>query len=199
MVRRFPEETKIFLGSTVTDNQTENVDQEVPVLSPEFLQTVDFPFITPIRLDLKVGAPIILLRNLDPEYRLYNGTRVVILRMGRNVLKTRVLTGDFTGQKRLIPRIKLTTQPAEFPYLLTRLQFPVRLYFSMTINKSQGQSFRLMGVDLRVPVFYHGQFYVAISRVTDVRGLFLLFGRGTTSKVLNIIYPEVLIKGNLQS
>ena len=56
-----------------------------------------------------------------------------------------------------------------------------------------------MGVDLRVSVFCHGQFYITILRATDVRGLFLLFKGGNTGKVLNIIYPEVLIRGNSQS
>jgi len=37
MVRRFPEETRTFLENTVTDNYTENTDQEVSVLSPKFL------------------------------------------------------------------------------------------------------------------------------------------------------------------
>ncbi len=37
----------------------------------------------------------------------------------------------------------------------------------MTINKSQGQSLKYVGLDLRVPVFTHGQLYVALSRATS--------------------------------
>ena len=37
----------------------------------------------------------------------------------------------------------------------------------MTINKSQGQSVQNVGLDVRSPVFTHGQFYVGISRVTS--------------------------------
>ena len=41
----------------------------------------------------------------------------------------------------------------------------------MTINKSQGQSVKHVGLDLRSPVFIHGQFYVAVSRVTSVANI----------------------------
>ena len=48
-------------------------------------------------------------------------------------------------------------------FQLKRRQFPVHLAFSITINKAQGQSVRRVGIDLRVPVFSHGQLYVALS------------------------------------
>jgi len=40
----------------------------------------------------------------------------------------------------LIPRIRLSPNAETLSVPLKRLQFPVRLAFSMTINKSQGQS-----------------------------------------------------------
>jgi ATP-dependent exoDNAse (exonuclease V) alpha subunit len=61
----------------------------------------------------------------------------------------------------------------------------------MTINKSQGQSFKAVGVDLRTPVFTHGQFYVAASRVTSKTGLSILLP-SNTDKTANIVYPEIL-------
>jgi hypothetical protein len=61
----------------------------------------------------------------------------------------------------------------------------------MTINKSQGQSFEAIGVDLRSLVFTHGQFYVAASRVTSKSGLCVLLPPNTTS-TCNIVYPEIL-------
>jgi len=39
--------------------------------------------------------------------------------------------------------------------LIKRLQFPVRLAFAMTINKSQRQSLEVCGINLEFPGFAH--------------------------------------------
>jgi hypothetical protein len=149
------------------------------------------------RLRLKIGAPVLLLRNLAPQEGLCNGTRLSVTRLGRRCIQARILGGFFDGEERLLPRIKLNSSADELPYVISRVQFPVRLCFAMTINKGQGQSFDTVGVDLRIPVFTHGQFYVAMSRVTDVNRLAVLLPEdGRSNRVRNIVYPEVLLWDN---
>ena len=66
----------------------------------------------------------------------------------------------------------------------------------MTINKSQGQTLKNVGVWLRDPCFGHGQLYVAISRVGSPRGIKFAvkqregYGEKKTS---NVVYKEALI------
>ena len=48
----------------------------------------------------------------------------------------------------------------------------------MSINKSQGQSVKKVGIDLQTPVFTHGQLYVALSRCTTKQGVKVLFPEG---------------------
>ena len=72
---------------------------------------------------------------------------------------------------------------------MSRHQFPVRLAFVMTINKAQGQSVRIVGLDLRTPIFLHRQLYVALSRCTS-RDRIKVLMEGT--KTANIVYSEVL-------
>ena len=111
---------------------------------------------------------MILLRNLYPKEGLCNGTRMVVTYIGRRCIEARILGGSFDSQLRVIPRIKLTSTEDELPYVVSRRQFPLRLCFAMTIDKSQGQSFNYVGVDLRIPLFTHGQLYVALSQVTNM-------------------------------
>jgi hypothetical protein len=172
----------------------DTIDEEVSEPPPvELLQSFNPSSLPPSRLRLKVGAPIILLRNLSPKQGLCNGTRLQITRLTRNCIEARILGGDFDGELRLIPRVKLTSLQGELPYVIVRIQFPVCLCFAMTINRSQGQSFKVVGVDLRHSVFSHGQFYVAMSRVTDVNNLSVLLPVKGDGRVENIVFPEVLL------
>ena len=82
----------------------------------------------------------------------------------------------------------MTSNEDGLPYIIKRRQFPVRLCFAMTINKSQGQSFEVLGVDLRCLVFSHGQFYVAMSRVTHVRQLTVCTFDMRPRESVNIVY-----------
>jgi hypothetical protein len=57
---------------------------------------------------------------------------------------------------------------------IRRLQFPGPLAFAVTINKAQGQSLDILGLDLTKEVFGHGQLHVALSHVTNAENLTIL-------------------------
>ncbi|GBL88832.1 hypothetical protein AVEN_157446-1 [Araneus ventricosus] len=63
-----------------------------------------------------------------------------------------------------LPRIKLATSDVNLPFVLNRSQFPLIPAYTMTINKTQGQTFYHVGIYLDEPVFSHGQLYVTLSR-----------------------------------
>ena len=63
----------------------------------------------------------------------------------------------------------------------------------MTINKSQGQSIKFVGLNLQTHVFSHGQMYVALSRCTSGNRIkILLPEQNEARKVPNIVYNEIL-------
>ena len=72
--------------------------------------------------------------------------------------------------------------PTDMPFEFKRLQFPIRLAFAMTINKSQGQSLKVCGLNLEHSCFSHGQLYVACSRVGRPSALFVFAPDNKTKK-----------------
>ncbi|GBM40237.1 hypothetical protein AVEN_183553-1 [Araneus ventricosus] len=56
-----------------------------------------------------------------------------------NVIDAEILTGHTKGSRPFIP-ITLSPSDSNLPFQLQRRQFPIRLGFAITINKSQGQS-----------------------------------------------------------
>ena len=148
----------------------------------EFLNSLDLPRTILHNLRLKIGSLIISLRNLNAP-KLCNGTRLVIKKIMGNVLEATILNGKFEGEVVLLRRIPMI--PLDSPISFRRLQFPIHLAFAMTINKSQGQTISICGLDLENPVFSHGQLYVACSRIGKPSSLFIYTPQKSTKNIVH--------------
>ena len=93
------------------------------------------------QLDFKVSSVVMLLRNLSLRQGLCNATRLKVTHMHNNCIQAVILTGASQGNTVLIPGIKLAPSDTNLPFVLERHQLPLRLAYSMTINKAQGQTF----------------------------------------------------------
>ncbi|XP_074299982.1 uncharacterized protein LOC141631176 [Silene latifolia] len=159
LIEDFPGEPHIYksFDSVIDDNSN--------VYPAEFHNSLSPAGMTPHELIVKENSPIILLRNLDPAAGLCNGIRLICKRFCPNMIECEISTGFYTGEQVFLPRINLRpSKSSKFPVNFQRKQFPIKLSFTMTINKAQGQTLKRVGIYLPKPCFSHGHLYVALSR-----------------------------------
>ncbi|XP_024963081.1 ATP-dependent DNA helicase PIF6-like [Cynara cardunculus var. scolymus] len=186
---------KEYLSSYMLCESEQLHDQfDTTLYSPDVLNGLKLSGIPNHKILLKVGVPIILLRNIDQKSGLSNGTRLQVLSLGNQVIEAQIISGSNIGSRTFIPRMSLTLTDKRIPFKFRMRQFPVVVCFVMTINKSQGQSLSKVRLFLRQPVFTHGQLYVALPRVKskqDMKVLIIddnrIIGNGTK----NVVYKEV--------
>ena len=64
---------------------------------------------------------------------------------------------------------------------------------SLTVNKVQGQTLMRVSVWLEDPVFSHGQFYVAASRISNPNNIcFFIENSDDGISIRNLVYKDVL-------
>ncbi|XP_022041325.1 uncharacterized protein LOC110943902 [Helianthus annuus] len=190
----FPGEEREYLSSdSLCQSEDPNATQQ-KLYSPDVLNGLKVSGLPNHRLALKVGVPVMLLRNIDQQNGLCNGTRLQVKKMYNRVIEAEIISGGNIGTRTYIPRISLIPSDKKIPFEFQRRQFPLAVCFAMTINKSQGQSLSRVGLYLKQPVFTHGQLYVALSRVKTRQGVKLLIldndGK-PTNKTTNVVYKEV--------
>ena len=161
----------------------------------EVLHTMKAPGVPPHAIDLWVGASVMLLRNLDPDNRLLNGSRMTV----RNLhSKRRLISLCHAHEAHLhdtpiyvIPRITFPFTVGNFDVQITRKQFPIRLAYGITIHKSQASTLDRVVIDLRHGIFDHGQLYVALSRVRNRKDVRILINNHQT-QLINIVHKILL-------
>ena len=198
VIERMEGEPIILVDVDVTKDPTQQSHYE------DYLNSITPNGMPPHTLVLKVGAPIMLLKNLDPSNGLCNGTRLICKHVTQNVICAEIAMGPCKGRDCFIP--KIPTHPKnslECSIEFTRTQFPVKLCYSITINKSQGQTLDTVGLFLNQPVFMHGQLYVALSRTRTFSALHIVLKPTIMQHYLpewtkNIVYNEILQLAEIQ-
>jgi len=132
----------------------------------------------PKSLELKIGAPVMLLTNFDVPEGLVNGSKGVVLKFARR--KGSGNSGPLfpkvrfeNGNKRLMLSHTWNHRAADNEILASREQIPLRLAWALTIHKAQGMTLGCVCVRLS-DVFADGQAYTALSRATRLEGIYIV-------------------------
>jgi len=159
-------------------------------------------FKAPQELELRVGAQVMCLKNLDQERGLINGSRGIVTHFVDFDQENREVKA-FSSQPLPVVQFHINRggeesiiteviQPANFEVTLgdkvlaCRRQLPLMLAWAVSIHKSQGLTIPFLNVSFD-GIFEYGQAYVALSRATDLEGLRL---RGFAAKYIKA-HPEV--------
>lgn len=128
--------------------------------------------------------------------------RMMVLPLHENCVEASLIRDNQGGSIVFIPKIKLNASDINIRFTLNRIEFPIRLFYAMTMNKARGKTFDNVGIYLRQPFFTHGQLQVAFStsqaqRNIMVRVLMLnkddIQGtRQCAAYTRNIVHNEVL-------
>ncbi|MEM6830946.1 MAG: DEAD/DEAH box helicase, partial [Bacteroidota bacterium] len=141
----------------------------------------DFPesmYPTTPELHLKQGAQVMFIKN-DPtgEAKFFNGKIGLISNLSEGEIWVKfedgeeVLVGPYQWENKRYTLDPATNEVDE-KYLGSFEQFPIKLAWAVTVHKSQGLTFEKAILDLS-GTFAPGQLYVALSRLTSLKGLVL--------------------------
>lgn len=132
----------------------------------------------PDRLELKIGARVIFLKNNKPQW--INGDSGEIVGLEAEHIRVKMHKGDnvvLVGKETWY-KLKYTynhaTQKIEQEQIGTFIQLPVALGWAITIHKSQGMTLEHLTLDLGGGAFASGQTYVALSRAKTLAGITLV-------------------------
>jgi len=168
-----PDEYKLGSIGAITE-----VDLEIPESNQasyltstqrfDFVSSWTFPDIPDPSIDLQIGQPMTLMRNLNTHEGIVKNRRCWIIARGKQTVTVRFED----SHERVIPRIAFNTETNGIKF--TRTQIPFKPLYAGTIHKSQGLTLNRVVIDMRSKFWEHGQLYVALSRVKDPKNLCIL-------------------------
>lgn len=160
---RYDKDRKCTDEIFIDDFSYKGLDENEQELYNEFNETCK----APQKLVLKVGARVMLVKNIDLNLGLANGSQGTVTKLNDNSIEVKfdnsrtctIIEKSFTIEEDSLTKIE-------------RIQFPLKLAYGITVHKSQGMTTDKLFVNLENS-FACGQVYVALSRTRDLKGLIL--------------------------
>jgi ATP-dependent DNA helicase PIF1 len=93
ILTRLAGETRVYDAVDFISFNTMEEEGNRPDISIEFLRAQNPSGLPPARLELKIGALVICLRNLFPREGLCNGTRIIISKLREYSIEVKIIGG----------------------------------------------------------------------------------------------------------
>ncbi|KAG5731227.1 hypothetical protein E4T56_gene14504 [Termitomyces sp. T112] len=116
-------EEKVMQSADSVMSNDGNVN-DLTLYPMEYLNSLKASNLPLAKLALKIGVPVMLLRNLDTTKGLCNGTRMIVTHISTRVLRCQIISGDakFAGSIVLIPRINMDVSEEDLPIPLKHIK-----------------------------------------------------------------------------
>ncbi|XP_058777170.1 uncharacterized protein LOC131651528 [Vicia villosa] len=113
-------EQKEYLCLDSVDTLDDEGNKSFDVLTPEFLNTLRTYGLPNQKIKLKIGTPIMLLRNIDQAEGLCNGTQLMLTRLADHVIEAKIILGKNIGGVVYITRMNINPTQSLCPFKMTR-------------------------------------------------------------------------------
>ncbi|KAM3324369.1 hypothetical protein P3S67_005520 [Capsicum chacoense] len=120
IIKMIPGEGRTYFSLNNVCKASVNTNDEDLLYPPKFLSSLRFPGIPNHDIHLKVGTPVMLLRNLNQSEVLCNGTRLIVTHLSNWSTSKNIIFGKNTSSRATIPRIIMSPNDSKWPLKLNR-------------------------------------------------------------------------------
>ncbi len=171
--------THNYKADDINQSRLRRIDGEMHVFAADV--DGDFPesmYPLPLKLELKMGAQVMFVRNDSAGGRFFNGMLATVCELSEESIKVRVIDNNLILD---VPKeqwenkkysVSASTRDLDEEVVGTFSQYPIKLAWAVTVHKSQGLTFDRAVIDVG-QAFAPGQVYVALSRLRTLEGLIL--------------------------
>jgi ATP-dependent DNA helicase PIF1 len=118
-------------------------------------------------IELTLNAQIIIIRNINVEESLVNGTRGIIKHLGADFVVINDVNGNIHNIKYFTDTYNNSVS-SKNSYII---HMPIRICYALSIHKSQGMTIDALELDLGSNIFTCGQSYTALSRAKKLSSI----------------------------
>ncbi|XP_065664445.1 ATP-dependent DNA helicase pif1-like [Hydra vulgaris] len=132
-------------------------------------QNIQSSFQIPAAVYLKIGAIVMLVRNIIAEEGLCNGTIGTVILIENNAVWV-----NMNKKEVKIECVKEEILDCSHAVVGSRFGLPLKLAFPFTVHKAQGSTMNKAVVQFNSKAFNNSLYYVSLSRVCNINDIFII-------------------------